>query len=65
MKTKIALMSMLIIAAVNINAAHHEEEKIAGEGLISSEIFDLAGEMDLYVEKYASCGANKIGRAHV
>jgi hypothetical protein len=58
MKTKLAI-SMLIIATMNINAAHHEEEKVAGQGLISSEIFDLGGEMDLYVEKYASCGANK------
>ena len=58
MKTKLVI-SMLIIATININAAHHEEEKVAGQGLISSEIFDLGGEMDLYVEKYASCGANK------
>jgi len=24
--------------------------------MISSDVFDLAGEMDLYVEKYESCG---------
>jgi len=41
--------------SLNLLAAHHEEPQGIG-GLISSEIFDLAGEMDLYVEKYQSCG---------
>ena len=36
---------------------HHEEGKVAAQGMVSSEVFDLAGEMDLHVEKYESCGA--------
>ena len=60
MKLKLPIIAILLITAANINAAHHEEdEKLAAQGLISSEVFDLAGEMDLYVEKYASCGASK------
>ena len=60
MKLKLPTIAILLITAANINAAHHEEdEKLAAQGLISSEVFDLAGEMDLYVEKYASCGASK------
>jgi hypothetical protein len=61
MKFKLPIMTVLLITTAHINAAHHEEgeEKVPGQGLISSEIFDLAGEMDLYVEKYASCGASK------
>ena len=57
MKLKLPIIAVLLITTANINAAHHEEdEKSAAQGLISSEVFDLAGEMDLYVEKYASCG---------
>ena len=60
MKLKLPIIAILLITAANINAAHHEEDdKLAAQGLISSEVFDLAGEMDLYVEKYASCGASK------
>ena len=60
MKLKLPIIAILLITAANINAAHHEEdEKLAAQGLISSEVFDLAGEMDLYVEKYASCGTSK------
>ena len=61
MKFKLPIMTVLLITTAHINAAHHEEgeEKVPGQGLISSEIFDLACEMDLYVEKYASCGASK------
>ena len=60
MKFKLPIMTVLLITTAHINAAHHEEEeKVPGQGLISSEIFDLAGEMDLYVEKYASCGTSR------
>ena len=59
-KLKLSIIAILLITTGNINAAHHEEDdKLAAQGLISSEVFDLAGEMDLYVEKYASCGASK------
>ena len=60
MKLKLPIIAILLITTANANAAHHEEDdKLAAQGLISSEVFDLAGEMDLYVEKYASCGASK------
>ena len=49
------LIITTVFLSLNLSAADHEEPKGIG-GLISSEIFDLAGEMDLYVEKYESCG---------
>ena len=51
------LAFLLAGLSFNLSAAHHEKEQQEGfTGLISSEVFDLAGEMDLYVEKYQSCG---------
>ena len=44
------------ILSINAFSAHHEEEKVAAQGMISSDIFDLAGELDLHIEKYESCG---------
>ena len=52
---KIFLLGFMIVG-IGAFAAHHEEEKVAAQGMISSDVFDLAGEMDLYVEKYESCG---------
>ena len=49
-------LSLILVLGLNVYSAHHKEEKVAAKGLISSEIFDLAGEMDLYVERYQSCG---------
>jgi len=41
MKLKLPIIAILLITAANINAAHHEEdEKLAAQGLISSEVFD-------------------------
>ena len=52
-----SLVFFVVILSFNLSAAHHEEEQQVGiTGLISSEVFDLAGEMNLYVEKYQSCG---------
>ena len=51
------LVFFVAILSFNLSAAHHEEEQQVGiTGLISSEVFDLAGEMDLYIERYQSCG---------
>ena len=51
------LVFFVAILSFNLSAAHHEEQQQVGiTGLISSEVFDLAGEMNLYVEKYQSCG---------
>ncbi len=44
------------ILSINAFSGHHEEEKVAAQGMISSDIFDLAGELDLHIEKYESCG---------
>ena len=52
---KIFLLGFMVVG-IGVFSAHHEEEKVAAQGLISSDVFDLAGEMDLYVEKYESCG---------
>ena len=46
---KIFLLSFMVVG-IGAFAAHHEEEKVAAQGMISSDVFDLAGEMDLYVE---------------
>ncbi len=51
------LAFLMAVLSFSLSAAHHEKEQQVGfTGLISSEVFDLAGEMDLYVEKYQSCG---------
>ncbi|MDB4043799.1 hypothetical protein N9507_06220 [Gammaproteobacteria bacterium] len=50
------LFSIILIASLGVQSAHHEEKKVAAQGIISSEIFDLAGELDLHIEKYESCG---------
>ena len=60
--TNIAIV-FLFILAFNVSSMHHEEGKVAAQGMVSSEVFDLAGEMDLHVEKYESCGA-AIGAKH-
>jgi len=49
-------LSFILIASLGAQAMHHEEEKVAAQGMISSDIFDLAGELDLHIEKYESCG---------
>jgi hypothetical protein len=51
----LTLTIAITFLSLNLSAAHHEEPKGIG-GLISSDVFDLAGEMDLHVEKYQSCG---------
>ena len=52
---KIFLLGFMVVG-IGVFAAHHEEEKVAAQGMISSDVFDLAGQMHLYVEKYESCG---------
>ena len=51
------LLSIIFIFSINISIMHHEEVKVAAQGMVSSEVFDLAGELDLHVDKYESCGA--------
>tara|TARA_B100000287_G_C20586180_1_gene762338 strand:- start:607 stop:1017 length:411 start_codon:yes stop_codon:yes gene_type:complete len=51
------LLFFIFLVTISIQAGHHEKVKVAAQGMTSSEVFDLAGEMDLYVEKYESCGA--------
>ena len=55
MKNKI--LHLILFVAITIPAGQHEETKVAAQGMISSEVFNLAGGMDLHVEKYESCGA--------
>ena len=54
---KNVVLPLLLFVAISIHAGHHEETKVAAQGMISSEVFDLADGMDLHVEKYESCGA--------
>ena len=51
------ILPLILFVAISIHAGHHEETKVAAQGMISSEVFNLAGGMDLHVEKYESCGA--------
>jgi len=51
------ILSLTFCAAISIEAGHHEENKVAAQGMISSEVFTLSGGMDMHVEKYESCGA--------
>ena len=48
--------TLAVVMCMNVFSAPNEEKPVAALGMISSEVFDLAGEMDLYVEKYESCG---------
>jgi len=45
----------ITILSFNLFAAHHNESQGVA-ALESRNVFDLAGEMDLYVEKYQNCG---------
>ncbi|MDC6449594.1 hypothetical protein PQY67_05360 [Pseudomonadales bacterium] len=47
---------LIVVMCTNVLSAADEEKRVAAQGLVSSDVFDLAGEMDLYVEKYESCG---------
>ena len=47
---------LIVVMFTNVLSAADEEKRVAAQGLVSSDVFDLAGEMDLYVEKYESCG---------
>ena len=45
----------LLICTFAISAHNHEEPKF--EGLLSSDVFNLDGGMELYVEKRSTCNA--------
>ena len=45
----------LLIFTLGVTAHNHEEPKF--EGLLSSDVFDLDGGMELYVEKRSTCNA--------
>jgi len=47
---------LIVVMCTNVLSAADEDKRVAAQGLVSSDVFDLAGEMDLYVEKYESCG---------
>ena len=47
----LTLGAVITVLSFNLLAGHHEEPE-GISGLVSSDVFDLAGEMDLYVEKY-------------
>ena len=51
----LTLGAVITVLSFNLLAGHHEEPE-GISGLVSSDVFDLAGEMDLYVEKYQNCG---------
>ena len=45
----------LLIFTLGVTAHNHEEPKF--EGLLSSDVFNLDGGMELYVEKRSTCNA--------
>ena len=51
----LTLGAVITVLSFNLLAGHHEEPE-GISGLVSSDVFDLAGEMDLYVEKYQNWG---------
>ena len=51
----LTLGAVITVLSFNLLAGHHEEPE-GISGLVSSDVFDLAGEMVLYVEKYQNCG---------
>ena len=56
MKYLIAISVLLI--SNGLYAGGHDDSKPSFEGLISSEVFDLDGKMDMHVERRESCGAD-------
>ncbi len=56
MKYLIAISILLI--SNGLYAGGHDDSKPSFEGLISSEVFDLDGKMDMHVERRESCGAD-------
>ncbi len=53
----LTLITVLFISQ-GIYAGDHDDSEPSFEGLISSEIFDLDGKMDMHVERRESCGSD-------
>ena len=49
------VITLIFLLTFIVSADDHEQPKF--EGLLSSEVFDLDGGMELYVEKRATCNA--------
>ena len=50
-------ISILLLSHA-LYAGGHDDSEPSFEGLISSEIFDLDGKMDMHVERRESCGGD-------
>ena len=53
-----ALSVPTLLISNGLYAGGHDDSKPSFEGLISSEVFDLDGKMDMHVERRESCGAD-------
>lgn len=50
--------TLFLLVSLSAYADGHKDTKPSFEGLVSSEIFDLDGKMDMYIERRESCGAD-------
>ena len=48
----------ILLLSHGLYAGGHDDSEPSFEGLISSEIFDLDGKMDMHVERRESCGGD-------
>ena len=65
---KLSKWFLLIILTININADHHKNsdhhknEVQSFPGLISSEVFKLANDMDMHVERRKTCNQGAVAK---
>ena len=61
-KTLISNLVFAFILSISVSADDHMESTSSFPGLISSEIFDLDGKMDLHIERRKTCNQNAVAK---
>lgn len=61
-KTLISNLVFVFILSISVSADDHMESTGSFPGLISSEIFDLDGKMDLHIERRKTCNQNAVAK---
>ena len=61
-KTLISNLVFVFILSISVFADDHMESTGSFPGLISSEIFDLDGKMDLHIERRKTCNQNAVAK---
>ena len=61
-KTLISNLVFAFILSISVSADDHMESTSSFPGLISSEIFDLDGKMDLHIERRKTCNQGAVAK---